>query len=361
MIRLRLEKRPPLPDWAKAAIPLAAVAATLLLAAAPILAAGGNLWRSYYYLFYGALGSRVNLLESCVKASPLIFTGLGVAFAFRARFWNIGAEGQLMAGAIVAGWLGIALPIPSRLLHLAVIIGAAFLAGGLWAAIPAWLKFRLRVDDVVTTLLFNYIMMHVMGALLFGPLQQPDSSWPQSPEIRATAQYPVLVARSRFHLGIPLALVAAGLVWLIHRKTVLGYESRAVGANPVAAHFGGVPTSSVLLKTAVLSGGLAAMAGVGEVCAVQHHLLMDLSPGYGYSGIVVAMLGNLHPAGVVLAALFFSAVSVGSQTMSRMTGVPSYISEVIQGLALVVMLVALLLTEYRVRVRRGAGTGGGHG
>ncbi|MBP7828702.1 MAG: ABC transporter permease [Kiritimatiellae bacterium] len=361
MIRLRLEKRPPLPDWAKVAVPLAAILATLLLAAVPILAAGGNLWKSYHYLFYGALGTRLNLLETCVKASPLIFTGLGVAFAFRARFWNIGAEGQLMAGAIVAGWLGIALPIPSRFLHLAVILAAAFLAGGLWAAIPAFLKTRFKVDDVVTTLLFNYIMLHFMGTLLFGPLQQPESSWPRSPEIRATAQYPVLVARSRFHLGIPLALAAAGVVWFIQRKTVFGYETRAVGANPVAAHFGGIPTSSVILKTAVLSGGLAALAGVGEVCAVQHHLLMDLSPGYGYSGIVVAMLGNLHPAGVVLAALFFSSISVGSQTMSRMTGVPSYISEVIQGLALMVMLVALLLTEYRVRRRRPAGQEAGHG
>ncbi len=350
MIRFKLEKRPLLPGWVKICVPLLAVVTSLLLAAIPILIARGNLLQSYYYLFYGALGSRINLLETCVKASPLIFTGLAVAFAFRARFWNIGAEGQLMAGAIAAAWAGISLPIPWRVLHLPVVIVLGFVAGGFCAAIPAWLKTRFRVDDVVTTLLFNYIMLHVMGALLFGPMQQPGSSWPRSPEILDTAKYPILVERSRFHMGIPLALAAVCVVWFINRKTVLGYESKAVGANFDAAYFGGIRTSAVILKTALISGGLAGLAGVGEVCAVQNHLLMDLSPGYGYSGVVIAMLGNLHPLGVLLAAVFFSIVSVGAQTMSRVTGVPSYIADVIQGLALMVMLVALMLTEYRIKL-----------
>ncbi len=352
MIRFDLEKRPPLPDWAQPLIPLLAIAVTLALAALPILAAGGRLGPSYYYLFYGALGSRINLLETCVKASPLIFTGLGVALAFRARFWNIGAEGQLMAGAIAATVLGLYVPLANPVAHLALIMAGGFLAGGLWAAIPALLKTRLKVDDVVSTLLFNYIMLHIMGTLLFGVLQEPGSSWPRSATLPASAQYPVLLDRSRFHLGIPLALAAAAVVWFIQRKTVLGYEMEAVGSNYRAAVFGGIPATAVILKTAVLSGGLAAMAGVGEVCGVHHNLLMDLSPGYGYSGIVIAMLGNRHPLGVVAAAFFFSAVSVGAQTMSRVTGVPSYIAEVIQGLALMVMLVMLLLAEYRPRLRR---------
>lgn len=352
MISFRIVKREPLPGWAKLLIPLAAIFATMILSAIPIMIAGGNLWKSYYYLFKGALGTRFNFLETCVKASPLIFTGLAVAFAFRARFWNIGAEGQLLAGALAATWIGIYFTWVPPLLMLPLVMLAGFLAGGAWAALPAILKTKLKVDDVVSTLLLNYVMLHIMGALLFGPLQQPGSSWPRSSEIMEAAKYPMLIFRSRFHLGIPLAVIAVAVIWFINKKTVFGYQSRAVGANIKAAHFGGINTTSVILKTAIISGGLAGMAGVGELCAIQQRLILDISPGYGYSGIVIAMLGNLHPVGVLLSSFFFSVIIVGAQTMSRMTGVPSYIAEVIQGMALMIMLVFLLLTEYRIKAAR---------
>jgi general nucleoside transport system permease protein len=339
-----------MPGWGRALLSIAAVVVTLALSAIPILIAGGDLGTSYYYLFRGALGTRLNVLETLVKASPLVFSGLAVAFAFRARFWNIGAEGQLLAGALAATWLGVnggGLPA-AVLLPLVILVG--FLAGGLWASVPALLKTRLAVDDVVSSLLLNYVMMHFMGTLLFGPLQQPGSSWPRSAEIVAAARYPILVARSRLHLGVVLALAAVLIIWFVNSRTVFGYRARAVGASPRAAFFGGIPTGSVLLRTAIISGGLAGLAGVGELCAIHYHLLMDISPGYGYTGIVIAMLGALHPVGVLLASLFFSVIIVGAQTMSRMTGVPVYIVEVIQGVALMVMLVFLLLTEYRVHV-----------
>lgn len=352
MIRVMIVKREPLSGWARIVIPIAAIVITLILSAIPILAAGGALWKSYYSLFYGALGNRFNLLETFVKASPLIFTGLAVALAFRAKFWNIGAEGQLLAGALVATWIGIyGAWIPSFLL-LPVIIAAGFFAGGFWASIPALFKTKLKVDDVVSTLLLNYVMVHIMGALLFGPLQQPGSSWPRSSEILQAAKYPLLLPRSRFHMGFLMGLAAVFLIWFLNNNTVFGYRSKAVGANIRSAHFGGINTTAVTLQTAVLSGGLAGLAGVGELCALQYRLIMDISPGYGYSGIVIAMLGNLHPVGVLLSALFFSVIIVGAQTMSRMTGVPTYIAEVIQGMALMVMLVFLLLTEYRVRILR---------
>ena len=353
MIGIRLEKRKPLPGWAKVAIPIAAILVTLILSAIPILIAGGDLWKSYFYLFYGALGTRFNLLETFVKASPLLFTGLAVAFAFRAKFWNIGAEGQLLAGALTATALGVSMGGFPKPIVLPIVIIAGFIAGGIWACIPALLKTKLKVDDVVSTLLLNYVMVHIMGALLFGPLQQPGSSWPRSSAIIEAASYPILVARSRFHLGIPLALLAVLVVWFINKKTIFGYQSRAVGVNARAATFGGINTTRVILWTALISGGLAGMAGVGELCAIQRRLIMDISPGYGYSGIVIAMLGNLHPIGVMFSALFFSVIIVGAQTMSRMTGVPTYIAEVIQGMALMVMLIFLLFTEYQLkRVRK---------
>jgi simple sugar transport system permease protein len=352
VIRFRIVKREPLTGWAKVAIPIGAIAVTLLLSAVPILVAGGHLWKSYFYLFYGALGTRYNLLETFVKASPLVLTGLAVAFAFRAKFWNIGAEGQLLAGALVATTLGVRLSAIPAVLVLPTIIIAGFLAGGIWASIPALLKTKLKVDDVVSTLLLNYVMLHIMGALLFGPLQQPGSSWPRSSAIIEAACYPILLTRSRFHLGILISFLAVWAIWLINKKTIFGYRSKAVGTNIRAAHFGGINTTSVILWTALISGGLAGLAGVGELCALQYRLIMDISPGYGYSGIVIAMLGNLHPVGVLFSSLFFSVVIVGAQTMSRMTGVPTYIAEVIQGMALMVMLIFLLFTEYKIRVLR---------
>jgi len=330
-------------------IPIAAIIVTLILSAIPILIAGGDLWKSYFYLFYGALGTRFNLLETFVKASPLLLTGLAVAFAFRAKFWNIGAEGQLLAGALAATVLGISLGGVPEPWVLPIVIVGGFLAGGLWASIPALLKTKLKVDDVVSTLLLNYVMVHIMGALLFGPLQQPGSSWPRSSAIIAAAEYPMLMARSRFHLGIPLAFLAVLVVWFINKKTTFGYQSRAVGVNARAATFGGINSTRVILWTALISGGLAGLAGVGELCAIQRRLIMDISPGYGYSGIVIAMLGNLHPVGVLFSSLFFSVIIVGAQTMSRMTGVPTYIAEVIQGMALMVMLIFLLFTEFKIR------------
>ncbi len=352
MIRFRIQKRKPLPGWAKIGIPIAAILVTLVLAAIPILIAGGNLWKSYYYLFYGALGTRFNLLETCVKASPLLLTGLAVAFAFRAKFWNIGAEGQLLAGALMATVLGVNMDGVPAFMVLPTIIMAGFLAGGIWAAIPALLKTRLKVDDVVSTLLLNYVMIHIMGALLFGPLQQPGSSWPRSAAIIKAATYPMLVPRSRFHMGILIALFAVFVIWFINQKTTFGYRSKAVGVNIKAANFGGINTTAVIVWTALISGGLAGLAGVGELCAIQYRLIMDISPGYGYSGIVIAMLGNLHPVGVFFSSLFFSVIIVGAQTMSRMTGVPTYIAEVIQGMSLMVMLIFLLFTEYRIKMMK---------
>jgi len=352
MIRMRITKRKPLPKWARVVIPIAAIVLTLILSAIPILLAGGHLWKSYFYLFYGALGTRFNLLETFVKASPLLLTGLAVAFAFRAKFWNIGAEGQLLAGALTATVLGVYLDGIPGVLVLPVILISGFLAGGLWAAIPAILKTKLKVDDVVSTLLLNYVMIHIMGALLFGPLQQPGSSWPRSSAIIEAARYPVLLTRSRFHLGILIALLAVLVIWFINKRTIFGYRSKAVGVNIRAAQFGGINTTAVILWTALVSGGLAGLAGVGELCAIQYRLIMDISPGYGYSGIVIAMLGNLHPVGVLFSSLFFSVIIVGAHTMSRMTGVPTYIAEVIQGMALMIMLIFLLFTEYRIRVVR---------
>lgn len=352
MIALRLERRHPLPLWQQAILPLLSVLAALALCALLILWAGADLVRAYAALFAGALGSRFAILETFVKTAPLTLTGLAVALAFRAKFWNIGAEGQLYAGATAATWFGLTFTESPAWLLLPMLLLGSFVAGGLWALVPGLLKARLKVDDVVTTLLMNYIMLYLVSALVDGPWREPVSQWPQSPDIVEAAQLPILLERSRFHLGIPLAFLCAGLVWLLLARTPLGYAIRAVGANPRAAEFGGIRTARVIAVTALLSGGLAGLAGAGELAGIQFHLMEAISPGYGYSGIVVAMLGGLHPLGVVLAAFFFGVVNNGAQHMSRVTGVPTYLVEVMQGVTLLAMLAALLLNEYRLRWAR---------
>lgn len=349
MMRVRLEPRLLTPAWMNFALPVIAVLATLVLCGGLIIAAGADVLEAYIALFDGAFGSRFDVVETLVKAAPLTFTGLAVAVAFRARFWNIGAEGQLLAGAMAAAYIGALEGLPAWLLVPLMIVAGAT-AGGLWASIPAFLKVRLKVDDVVATLMLNFVIFYAMMALLSGPWQDPLSGYPDSPDIRMDAEYPILLQATRLHLGVLLAAVGAVAVWLLMTRTTFGFSIRAVGENARAAAHAGVPVGRVVFLTAVLSGGLAGLAGVGEVAGLHFQVMASLSPGYGYTGIVIAMLARLNPLGVIPAAIFFAAVATGSETMSRATGVPVFLGDVIQGASLLCMLVALLFTQYRIRV-----------
>jgi simple sugar transport system permease protein len=226
------------------------------------------------------------------------------------------------------------------------------LAGALVLLGPVLLKTRLGVDEVVTTLLINFIMLLFVSMLLEGPLKDPmGMGWPKSPALPRDARLPRIVEGLRLHWGFGLALISAALVWMIQAKTTLGYEIRAVGLNAQAARFAGIPVNTVLVKTALLSGGLAALAGFSEVAGLKGNLTLDLSPGFGYTGIIVAMLALLHPLGVVVSALFVAGVFVGADSMSRAAEVPTYIADISLATALLFMVLAILLT--RVRVVRG--------
>ncbi len=353
MIRLRIELRPRTPAWLNVTLPILAVLATLVICGGLIALAGTDVLAAYGALFKGAFGSRFNIAETIVKATPITFTGLAVAVAFRAKFWNIGAEGQLLAGAMAAAFIGAREFLPGWSLIPLMILGA-MAAGSLWAALPAVLKTRYKVDDVVATLMLNFVIMYGMLALLDGPWKDPLSGYPDSPDIRMAAEFPVLIARTRIHLGVLLAAVATVAVWFVMARTTLGFAIRAVGENPRAAEHAGIPMRRVILLSAMLSGALAGLAGLGEVAGLHFQVMAALSPGYGYTGIVIAMLARLNPLGVVPASIFFAAVITGAETMSRKTGVPVFLAEVIQGMALVTMLIALLFLNYRLRVQRAA-------
>jgi general nucleoside transport system permease protein len=341
---------------ALALAPLAAIVFTLAISAPLILLAGAPIARAYAELFTAAFGSTLAVTETLTRATPLILTGLAAAVAFRAHFYNIGAEGQLYMGAIAAvlvgglhGGTGWNLPAWT---WFPAMLGGGALAGAALLLGPALMKTRLNVDEVVTTLLLNFIALLFVSLLLDGPMKDPLSlGWPQSVALDSGLELSKLVPRYRLHSGFVFALALAALVAFINARTAFGFEMRAVGANARAAHFAGMPVGWITLKTAFLSGALAGLAGVFEVAGRTSYVTLDMSPGYGYSGIVIAMLAQLNALAVVAAAIFVAAVLVGADGMGRSLAVPTYIADVIVALALLSMLVANLLVRYRIRWR----------
>ena len=214
------------------------------------------------------------------------------------------------------------------------------------------MKARLGVDEVVTTLLLNFIVLLLVSLMLDGPMKDPTAmGWPQSVALIADLELGKLIAQTRLHNGLLGACALAVLVWTLLKYTVLGFDIRAVGANPRAAAFAGVPVTRTVVLVAMLSGALAGLAGAIEVAGRTSYLTLDMSPGYGYSGIVIAMLAGLHPLGVVAASVFVAGVLVGADSMSRAVGVPTYIADVIVAASLISVLVATLLTQYKVKLR----------
>ena len=351
---MRLEARAAPSRVALLVAPFAALAATLAATMLLVAWAGAPIRETYALMFAGGFGSRFAWSETLTRATPLILTGLAAAVAFRARLWNIGAEGQLYAGALAAiavGGLhgGTGFDLPAAVLFPAMLL-AAIAAGALLLLVPTLLRTRFGVDEVVTTLLLNFIVLLFVSMMLDGPMKDPAAlGWPQSVALRDDLQLDRLIPRTRVHTGLLYAIALAAALAFTMRFTTLGFEARAVGANARAAAFVGVPVARTVAIVAMISGGLAGLAGAIEVAGRTAYVTLDMSPGYGYSGIVIAMLAGLNPLGVVAAAVFVAGVLVGADSMSRGVAVPTYIADVIVAVALLSMLVATLFARYRLR------------
>ncbi len=348
MPRLRIE-RYPAPLWVRPLIPVISIVVTFLLTSIVVLALNKNPFEAFYYFLIAPLASQSSAIEVLVKSTPLLLTGAAVTFAFSAGYYNIGAEGQLLAGAVAAAGLGMALQNVPPALAIPIMIVGGFAAGMAYAAIPALLKTRLDVDEVVTTLLLNTVILFFISFLLNGVWRSPVSGWPQSPEIADSAIFPRLIPRTRLHLGFLLAWISIGAVWLVFRRTALGLRMRAVGMGKEAARFAGVKVEQTMLTAALISGGIAGLAGVSEVAGIHYHLIEAISNNFGYTGIIVAMLGALNPLGVSLAALFLGLLDTGAQTVSRAMGIPIYLGNIVQSALLLITLAALVLQNYRIR------------
>jgi general nucleoside transport system permease protein len=339
-------------------VPLLAILTALIVGGVIIAVVGGNPFMAYVGLIQGSFGSAAALSETAVWATPYIFAGLAVAVAFKGGLFNIGAEGQLAFGAVMAaligyalpGWLHISLPI---YIHLPLTIGLGMLAGALWAAIPGALKAYTGGHEVINTIMMNYIALNITSFLLNGPMRDPDplNLSARTPEIAASARIPQIFPDLRVHWGFVLALIVAVIIWWLLWKTTLGFEIRTVGSNPDAAKYAGINVKRTIIVTMALSGALAGLAGVIEVTALNYRHELGFSVGYGFDSIAIALLGKTNPYGVVLAAILFGAMRNGGTRMQFLTQIPVDIISVIQGLILLFVAAdAIVRFIYRIRV-----------
>ncbi len=334
--------------------PVIAVLLALALGGVILLALGKNPLEAYWAMLDGAFGGDTRILNTINRAIPLLLVAVGICIAFRGGVINIGAEGQLLIGAacVTASTLAIGDSIPALIfVPLALLIG--FVGGAFWGAVPGYLKARFDVNEILTTIMMNQIAIQFVIFLLSGPMIDPEqvrlgTRIPQSAAIPEAAWLARLAPPARLHAGIFLAIIAALIVYVLLWRTVTGYRIRAVGQSRHASRYAGISVPTYLTLALVLSGGLAGLAGASELMGVNHRMLEGFAVGYGFSGIVVALFGRLHPLGAIPSSLFFAALLTGAERMQRELQVPSATITVLQG------LVVLFVVSSEVLVRRRA-------
>ncbi|MGQ9808205.1 MAG: ABC transporter permease [Armatimonadota bacterium] len=305
--------------------------AGLALIAGIILLGGKSPAQGFAALISGSLGGAFALAETAIRACPLLLAGLGVTVAFRAGVWNIGAEGQIYIGALAVVALAPALGMLPAPLSVPAALLVAAAAGGVWAWVPAFLRTRRGVQEVISTIMLNFIAIQLVSWCVHGPLKESTGQFPYSNEIPAALTLPRLLPPTRLHLGVVFALAAAVVVWVFLFRTLRGFQLRAVGASPEAALHAGIRTERSVWSAMAISGALAGIAGAVQLMGVSHILFEKFSPGYGYTAIAAALLGGLHPVGVTLSAGLLGALEAGASAMQREAGVSTVIVYLVQG------------------------------
>lgn len=317
-------------------LPILAVLASFLIGSILLWILNVNPIEAYTALLKGAFGTQRLIITTLLKSIPLIFTGLAVTLAYRGGVFNIGAEGQLYMGALLAVWAGITLNLPYPW-HLLVSLLLGVLGGMIWGAIPGYLKASRDMNEIIVTILMNYIAIFVASYFVHGPLKEPGWNT-QTPAIAESSQLPIIWAGTRLHAGFYLALLAVVAVYILLFHTTLGYRIRMVGSNKDAARYVGIKTTTVMALTMALSGGLAGLAGTTELLGVQYRLIDNFSPGWGFDAVAVALVGRLHPVGALLAALFFGAMRNGANSMQTAVKIDVVVVYILQGLAIIFLI-----------------------
>lgn len=343
------EKRKNISTAALFLVPFVSFIVALLLTGLVLLIFGSDPLTTFAAMFKGAFGSMNGFSETLVKAIPLMLTGLGVALAFKLKFWNIGAEGQLTLGGVATAWVALFWSdrLPAQLL-LPVALLAGCAAGALWAGIPAFLKTRLKVDETLVTLMLNYVAILFSEYLYYGPWRDPKGyGFPGSAPFPEAAWLPRLVGRA--HVGLYFALILAVVLWVVLKRTRWGFEISIIGASPKAARYQGIAVERNIFTAILVSGALCGLAGASEVTGISHRLQQGLSLGYGYTAIIVAWMSQLNPLAIPFVALLMAGILVGGDQVQLIMGLPSAMGVVMQGLMLLPMLAGSLFTEYRIK------------
>ncbi len=317
-------------------MPVLAVLASFLIGSIFLWVLNINPIEAYTALIKGAFGNQRLVTTTIIKSVPLIFAGLAVTLAYRGGVFNIGAEGQLYFGALFAVWVGafLTLPYPWHLI-LALLFG--ILGGMIWGAIPGYLKATRDMNEIIVTILMNYIAIFTVSYFVHGPLK--EEGWnTQTPAVAETAELPLILEGTRLHAGVYLALICVVLVYLLLFHTTLGYRIRMVGTGRDAARYAGIKTTTIMALAMALSGGLAGLAGSVELLGVQHRLIDNFSPGWGFDAIAVALVGRLNPIGALIAALFFGALRNGANSMQTAVRVDVVVVYILQGLSIIFLI-----------------------
>ncbi len=336
-------------------VPLVSVASALLIAGFFLALQGIPPLELYSKMLAGSFASYHGISYTIVKTIPLLLCGAGLVLAFKANIWNIGAEGQLLMGAVAATWVALyAMPSAPSYLVIPAMFAFGFIAGALWGLVPGYLKSKLAVNEIITTLMMNYIAIKLVEYLIYGPWRgEEEWGFPITDKFPEAAWLPRIPGTSVHIPTLILALLSAALVYLLLYKTKVGYEARVYGSNPEAARYAGISSEKVILLVMAISGGLAGLAGVGEVAGIHRRLRYpwSISCGYGFAAIIVAFLARLNPLAAIISAIFLGGLFVGGDAVQMAFGLPVGVVNMFNGLMLLCLVSGEFALKYRVRVK----------
>ncbi len=345
----RLEKRPRPSTWMVYGSPVLAVLTTVAAGTVLFAIMGFDPLQGLHTFFVAPINNAYGLAELGVKATPLVLIGVGLAVGFRANVWNIGAEGQLTMGAVAGGGVALWLIDSESAWVLPTMVLAGTLGGCAWAAIPAFLKTRFNANEILTSLMLTYVAALFLSYLVHGPWKDPAGyNFPETQLFSDAATLPIIMEDTRLHVGALFALAAMAAVWLMFSRAMIGFQVRVAGLAPAAARYAGFNAKALIWFCLMVSGGLAGLAGLLEVSGTVNQLVPSISPGYGFTAIIVAFLGRLHPAGILAAGLLMALSYLGGETAQIEMGLPAAVTGVFQGMLLFFLLGADVLIHYRV-------------
>lgn len=348
--RVILERRYQVPWFLEILCPLLSIVLALGMSAVMLLALGVSPFRALAAMWDGAFGSWWGLSEVLVKTTPLAICGIAVALSFRMKIWNIGAEGQVYLGALATAAVVRYAYVDSFMVMILLMVAAAAAAGAFWGGVAGYLRARWNVSEIITTLMLNYVAIHLADYFIYGPWRDPASlGFPMTAPFPGSARLPVLWD-TRVHIGIFFAVVLVMIYRVVLRWTRWGFEIRAIGENPRAADYAGIPFIRNAVLVMAVSGALSALAGMGEIAGLQGRLQPGLSPGYGYTAIIVAWLARLNPWSIFAVAFFMGSLFVGGESLQVVMRLPLSSIQVIQGLILFFVLASEFFRVYRIRI-----------